>query len=71
LLEVLGAASAAEMVGMVPKFDLEVVFILFSLDSVLFSLAIQINKTIWLIIGFLPMSFNFIFLMPLIHNGDS
>jgi hypothetical protein len=48
-----------------------VVFILCSLDPVLFSLAIQINKTMWRIIGFLPMSFNFIFLMPLIHNGDS
>jgi hypothetical protein len=34
-------------------------------------LAIQINKAIDRIIGFLPMSFNFILLMPFIHNGDS
>jgi hypothetical protein len=33
------------MAGMVPKTDLVVMFILCSLDPVLFSLAIQINKT--------------------------
>jgi hypothetical protein len=34
-------------------------------------LATQNNKTMLWIIGFLPMSFNFIFIMAFIHNGDS
>jgi hypothetical protein len=62
---------AAGMAGKVPKTDLAVVCILCSLDSVLFPLAIQNNKTIYRIIGFLLMLFNFIFLMAFIHNGDS
>ena len=40
-------------------------------DLCMMPLEIQNNKTIWQIIGFLPVSLNFIFLMPLIHNGDS
>jgi hypothetical protein len=65
-----GAAWAAWIAGTSPKTVLVVVFIFNSLNLMFLLLAVQNGKLNNQIIGFLPMRFNFIFMMSFIHNGD-